>query len=93
MNTLYSHVVWLQTRSEPLFPKSPHSSLTLHVIQIGADQHLGLSLIGGHLLVDGRLQGSHAADADPLPQVIVAPLDTRQAMVHGLPSEPAAGRG
>ncbi len=67
--------------------------LTFHVIQIGAGQHLGLGLVGGHLLVDGRLHGRHAADADPLPQVIVASLGARQPVVDGLPAEPAAGRG
>lgn len=78
--------------AEPIRTLS-YSSLTFHVIQVGAGQHLGLSLVSGHLLVDGRLQGGHAADADPLPQVIVAPLGGRQTMVDGLPAEPAAGRG
>lgn len=73
--------------------RPPFHLLTFHVIQISAGQHLGLGLVGGHLLVDGRLQGRHAADADPLPQVVVAPLGARQAMVDGLPAEPAAGRG
>lgn len=67
--------------------------LTFHVIQIGTGQHLGLSLISGHLLVDGRLQSSHTADADPLPQVIVAPLGARQTMMDGLPTEPASACG
>lgn len=65
--------------------------LTFHVIQIGADQHLGLSLISGHLLVDGGPLSGHTANADPLSQVVVAPLGARQAMVDRLPAEPAAG--
>lgn len=67
--------------------------LTFHVIQISTGQHLGLSLISGNLLVDGGLQSSHAADANPLPQVIVAALGACKAMVDGLPAEPASGRG
>ncbi|TNN60269.1 hypothetical protein EYF80_029522 [Liparis tanakae] len=60
---------------------------------VGAGQHLGLGLVGGHLLVDGGLQRGHAADADPLPQVVVAALGACRAMVDGLPAEPAAARG
>lgn len=63
--------------------------LTFHVIQISADQHLGFSLISGHLLIDGSLQGSHAADADPLPQVVVASLGAQQTVVDRLLAEPA----
>ena len=62
--------------------------LTFHVIQVGTGQHLGLGLISGHLLVDSGLQSGHAADADPLPQVIVAPLGASQPMVDGPPTEP-----
>lgn len=67
--------------------------LTFHVIQIGTGQHLGLSLISGNLLVDGGLQSSHAADADALPQIIVAALCACKAMVNGLPAEPASSHG
>lgn len=67
--------------------------LTFHVIQISSGQHLGLSLISGNLLVDSGLQSSHAANADPLSQVIVAALGACKAMVNGLSAEPASGHG
>lgn len=88
-------VVRLQTQSDTLLTKRPHGYilLTFHVIQVSTGQHLGLSLISGHLLVDSRLQSSHAADADPLSQVIVAPLGTCHTMMDRLPAEPATGRG
>ena len=68
------------------------SLLTLHVVQVRAGEHLGLRLVGGHLLVDGHLQGHEAADAHPLPQVVAAPLGPGGPAVGRPPPEPAAGR-
>lgn len=72
----------------PLTFLPPAGLLTLHVVQVGAGQHLGFGLVGGHLLVDGRLHGGHAADADALPQIVAGALGPRQP-VQGLPPKPA----
>lgn len=66
--------------------KDSRFSLTSHVIQVSAGQHLGLGLIGRLLLVGSRLCGSHAADADPILQVVVAP---QLVMMRLPPSEPS----
>lgn len=67
-------------------PKTSRFSLTSHVIQVSAGQHLGLGLIGRLFLVGSRLCGSHAADAEPILQVVVAP---QLVMMRLPPSEPS----
>lgn len=66
-------------------------ALTLHVIQISAGQHLSLGLICRNFLVDGRLYGGHAADADAFSQVVAGPLGSSRP-VDGLPAKPASCR-